>query len=92
MDELEFRRQIELFPVVRSRDFHASQPLDEKNGEDGTDALTDTAAFWDKLKMVTEQKVGTEEAEKFCQAFQQIYRKLVYEELSSEVARTCLNS
>ncbi|VFR02729.1 unnamed protein product [Cuscuta campestris] len=86
MDELEFRRQIELFPVVRSRDFHASQPLDEKNGEDGT------AAFWDKLKMVTEQKVGTEKAEKFCQAFQQIYWKLVYEELSSEVARTCLNS
>lgn len=42
--------------------------------------------------MVTEQKVGTEEAEKFCQAFQQIYWKLVYEELSSEVARTCLNS
>ncbi|XP_019163339.1 PREDICTED: uncharacterized protein LOC109159699 isoform X2 [Ipomoea nil] len=102
MDELEFRRFLELFPVVRSRDFHlesetrpsASQSvrnlegrklLNEGNGADGD-------AFWNKLKAVAEQKVGTAEAEKFCKAFQQVYMKLVYEELSSDAAHSFLKS
>nr|GMD20539.1 uncharacterized protein LOC109159699 isoform X1 [Ipomoea batatas] len=113
MDELEFRRFLELFPIVRSRDFHlesetrqsASQSvrnlegrklLNEGNGADGGSSKTREIdyhdAFWNKLKAVAEQKVGTVEAEKFCKAFQQVYMKLVYEELSSDAAHSFLNS
>ncbi|XP_043703495.1 uncharacterized protein LOC122653652 isoform X2 [Telopea speciosissima] len=43
--------------------------------------------FWEKLKLAAERKVGAAEAEKFCKAFQVVHRKLVYEELSLDVAR-----
>nr|GMD31250.1 uncharacterized protein LOC109166992 isoform X2 [Ipomoea batatas] len=37
-------------------------------------------------------QVGEEEAEKFCKAFQEVYKKLVYEELSLDAARKFLSS
>ncbi|XP_004291532.1 PREDICTED: uncharacterized protein LOC101309697 [Fragaria vesca subsp. vesca] len=114
MDEGEFRRLLLLFPVVRSRDYHAesekskestsksaeSEALKEwhdawddgekkdmeKETRDGHDA------FWEKLKLVAERKVGATEAERFCKAFQRVHKKLVYEELSPDAAKTFLSS
>ncbi|KAJ4980028.1 hypothetical protein NE237_010808 [Protea cynaroides] len=43
--------------------------------------------FWKKLKLAAERKVGAAEAEKFCKVFQMVHRKLVYEELSLDVAQ-----
>ncbi|RAL45902.1 hypothetical protein DM860_006056 [Cuscuta australis] len=49
-------------------------------------------AFWDKVKLVAEKQVGPEEAERFLRNFQEVYRKVVYEELSSDAARKFLKS
>ncbi|CAI0541976.1 unnamed protein product [Linum tenue] len=43
--------------------------------------------FWEKLKLAAEKKVGAAEAKRFCKAFQQVHRKLVYEELSLDAAQ-----
>ncbi|XP_022153065.1 uncharacterized protein LOC111020658 [Momordica charantia] len=112
MDEFEFRRLLHLFPVVRSRDFHAETDLcgesaskspkcevggwqdawnedKEKSKIQGLD-LHD--AFWKKLKLAAEKKVGEEEAEKFCSSFQQIHSRLVNEELDLDAARSFLEA
>ncbi|XP_022985668.1 uncharacterized protein LOC111483657 isoform X1 [Cucurbita maxima] len=110
MDESEFRRLLQLFPVVRSRDYHAESELsrqstsksskselsewqeawkeDGKKSKDQGSDLHD--AFWKKLQLAAEQKVGKLEAERFCNSFQQIHNKLVNEELSSDAARSFL--
>ncbi|CAH9103128.1 unnamed protein product [Cuscuta epithymum] len=49
-------------------------------------------AFWDKVMLVAEKQLGAEEAEKFCKSFQEVYKKLVFEELSLDAARKFLNS
>ncbi|VFQ94042.1 unnamed protein product [Cuscuta campestris] len=49
-------------------------------------------AFWDKVKLVAEKQVGPEEAESFLRTFQEVYRKVVCEELSSDAARKFLKS
>ncbi|KAL6342057.1 hypothetical protein AAG906_038304 [Vitis piasezkii] len=117
MDEDEFHRLLELFPIVRSRDYHADlessrqstskssqdgrlittvegqNSLDEGNGREiEIQGINLHDAFWEKLKVVAERKVGPVEAERFCKAFQQVHRKLVYEELSLEAARNFVNS
>ncbi|CAA0805892.1 Unknown protein [Striga hermonthica] len=113
MDEAEFRQLLELFPVVRSRDYIAdsdsssrvtrSEPnkevkewQDAWNDEDkrGSDTFRDDVheAFWGKLKSAAEKKVGAADAEKFCKTFQQVYKKLVYEELTLDAARNIINS
>ncbi|KAK8336517.1 hypothetical protein V6Z11_A09G128700 [Gossypium hirsutum] len=95
MDEQEFRRLLDLFPVVRSRDYHIKDWQDAWHDErketenQGTD-LHDK--FWQKLKLTAEKKVGAAEADKFCKAFQHVHRKLVYEGLSFEAAQKFLNS
>ncbi|KZV29135.1 hypothetical protein F511_41580 [Dorcoceras hygrometricum] len=48
--------------------------------------------FWGKLMLAAKQKVGAAEAERFCKAFQQVYEKLVYEELPLDAGRKFLNS
>ncbi|XAR52828.1 hypothetical protein NMG60_11021127 [Bertholletia excelsa] len=112
MDEYEFQRILNLFPVVRSSDYQAdsvsvssSQSATQlaKNEEwqdasDGTDKKeirileSEHDAFWGKLKMAAEKKVGATEAERFCRAFKRIHSKLVYEELSLDAARRLLSS
>ncbi|KAL6276621.1 hypothetical protein ACE6H2_020222 [Prunus campanulata] len=114
MDEAEFRRLLDLFPIVRSRDYHAeleqskestsksAQYEEVKEWQDAWDegdkkevekqGLDQHGAFWEKLKLVAERKVGEAEAEKFCKAFQRIHKKLVYEELSLDAAQKFLNS
>ncbi|XP_059315328.1 uncharacterized protein LOC132065803 isoform X2 [Lycium ferocissimum] len=59
--------------------------------ESNTRAM-DHEAFWGKLKAAAEKKMNPAEAEEFCKAFRQVYRKLVDEELSLEAARSLLNS
>ncbi|KAI4308221.1 hypothetical protein L6164_031319 [Bauhinia variegata] len=113
MDKTEFRRLLELFPVVRSRDYYedpgSSRQSTSRSAQDEVREWQDAwderdrkefekqgvdqhDAFWRKLKSVAERKVGTEEAERFCKAFQRIHKKLVYEELSVDAARSYINS
>ncbi|XP_060216093.1 uncharacterized protein LOC132643634 [Lycium barbarum] len=60
--------------------------------ESNTRAMDHGEAFWGKLKAAAEKKMNPAEAEGFCKAFRQVYRKLVDEELSLEAARSLLNS
>ncbi|CAN1250202.1 hypothetical protein LINPERPRIM_LOCUS7360 [Linum perenne] len=117
MDEEEFRRRLELFPVVRSPDYHIDldpsrqsnssrrpqsiekvKELQDARVEQGDkqecedQAFDSSDPFWEKLKLAAEKKVGAAEAKRFCKAFQQAHRKLVYEEMSLEAARRCLKS
>ncbi|XP_022752429.1 uncharacterized protein LOC111301201 [Durio zibethinus] len=114
MDEQEFRRVLDLFPVVRSRDYHAeldssrqstSRSASNKALKDWQDAWHDVEGkemenqgidlhdkFWQKLKLTAEGKMGAEEADKFCKAFQHVHTKLVNEGLSFEAAQKFLNS
>ncbi|XP_022863449.1 uncharacterized protein LOC111383567 isoform X1 [Olea europaea var. sylvestris] len=102
MDESEFRRCLQLFPVVRSRDYHMDldgsrqstslSAQTEVEWEDAWDGDNDREAFWDKLKLAATEKMGPAEAERFCKAFQRVYNKLVYEELTLDAARKFVNS
>ncbi|XP_010908943.1 uncharacterized protein [Elaeis guineensis] len=112
MDEREFRRLLDLFPVVRSRNYCAdSEPsrgstshspqdevadwrnarneMDEKDVSEGT---YNEDTFWQKLRLAAERKVGPGNAEHFCKAFQRAHEKLVYEELSFDVAQRFMNA
>ncbi|KAH9790297.1 hypothetical protein KPL71_003355 [Citrus sinensis] len=114
MDEAEFRRLLDLFPVARSRDYQLDldssgqstsnstkdepvnqrqDALDEGDKKQMVNQGTDFHdAFWEKLKLAAGKKVGAEEAERFCQSFQQIHKKLVHEGLSLDAARKYINS
>ncbi|XP_061372580.1 uncharacterized protein LOC133315051 [Gastrolobium bilobum] len=112
MDEAEFQRLLELFPVIRSRDYcaepassrqlasgSASDELkewqdawDERDKDLENQGINQHDSFWSKLKSEVARKVGTEEAERFSKAFQQIHKKLVYEELNLDAARSFINS
>ncbi|XVE79051.1 hypothetical protein DITRI_Ditri14bG0026800 [Diplodiscus trichospermus] len=109
MDEQEFRRLLDLFPVVRPRDYNAeldssgqstSRSASDKALKDWQDAWHDGERkeienqgidlhdkFWQKLKLAAEKKVGAAEADKFCQAFQHVHKKLVNEGLSFEASQ-----
>ncbi|XP_062148975.1 uncharacterized protein LOC133857687 isoform X2 [Alnus glutinosa] len=113
MDEIEFRRLLALFPIVRSRDYHVESEASRESTSKSTqkeikewqDAWDegDTRdveiqgnskddAFWGKLKLAAERKVGAAEAERFCKAFQVIHKRVVHEELSLDAARNSINS
>ncbi|XP_021676954.2 uncharacterized protein LOC110662318 isoform X2 [Hevea brasiliensis] len=101
MDEEEFRRLLDLFPVVRPRDYHidfdlsrqstsrslqdeaAKNWLDSWEEQEGDEKETSNQAidlhdaFWEKLKLAAERKVSAAEAKRFCNAFQQVHRRLV---------------
>ncbi|XP_022863450.1 uncharacterized protein LOC111383567 isoform X2 [Olea europaea var. sylvestris] len=67
MDESEFRRCLQLFPVVRSRDYHMDldgsrqstslSAQTEVEWEDAWDGDNDREAFWDKLKLAATEKL-----------------------------------
>lgn len=114
MDQNEFKRLLDLFPVVRSRDYHPDSDSKESTSRTTQDELTEWRnnwdldeentretevlginhqdAFWERLKLAAEKKVGPESAEKFCKAFQTIYKKLVFNELSEDAAQRFINS
>ncbi|XP_073134863.1 uncharacterized protein [Henckelia pumila] len=102
MDEFEFRHLLENFPLVRSRDYHAdldysrqstrSSQSEVKEHQDAGTSKNTRERFWKKLMLAAEQKVGAAEAERFCKAFQQVYEKLVFEELPLDAARKFINS
>ncbi|EPS65156.1 hypothetical protein M569_09627 [Genlisea aurea] len=106
MDANEFRQLLELFPVVRPRDYHADdleqrapppnkevkewqEAWDDTNNEDKGESSRSNSnnnpGFWDHLRSSAERKMGMD-AERFCDAFQRVYKKFVYEELTSEAA------
>ncbi|CAM9003907.1 unnamed protein product [Rhodiola kirilowii] len=109
MDESEFRRLLDLFPVVRSRDYNAAElkPSTSRSSElkewsdawdegDGRNAevldINLQDEFWKKLKSAAEKKVGRVDAERLCKAFQKVYKKTVFEELSLDAARSFLKT
>ncbi|KAM7497105.1 hypothetical protein LguiA_021519 [Lonicera macranthoides] len=114
MDEQEFRRILDLFPIVRSPHYHAdSESSGQSTSQSGRnvelkewqdawgegdkrdiqiEGIDEHDAFWKKLKLVAEKKVGAAKAEEFCKAFQRVHKKLVYEELSLDAARSFIKS
>ncbi|KAK4741962.1 hypothetical protein SAY87_025550 [Trapa incisa] len=113
MEEQEFRRVLNLFPVVRSRDYimeeessrrSTSQSRQDDEAREWQDAWGDgepkgsesggpsePAAFWEKLKLAVQKKVGKSEADRFCSTFRQLHQKLVFEELNLHAAQNYLN-
>ncbi|XP_030522222.1 uncharacterized protein LOC115735233 [Rhodamnia argentea] len=113
MDDQEFKRLLDLFPLVRSRDYCADEdssgqstsqstrdslvkelrgPLAEVEDSEPRTVIEQSDAFWGKLLLAAERKVGAAEAERFCEVFQQVHRKLVYEELTLDAAQKFINS
>ncbi|CAN6176396.1 unnamed protein product, partial [Urochloa humidicola] len=103
MDEKEFRRMLELFPVVRSRDYCAEpgtssrgtkQPLriQEATKSNKKDSSGVEDLFMQKLKMAAEKKIGATKAEFFCKAFEEAHEKLVYKELNLDAAKKFLSA
>ncbi|KAF3779429.1 hypothetical protein EJ110_NYTH41176 [Nymphaea thermarum] len=111
MDEAEFRRLLDLFPVVRSRSYCADDEASKAStsreareevaqwqeawgeAERKEDLEIDiNDPFWGKLRLAAERKVSSEEAERFCNAFQMVHKKFVYEALSSDAANRILHS
>ncbi|KAK9692278.1 hypothetical protein RND81_09G253400 [Saponaria officinalis] len=105
MDPSEFQRLLLLFPVVRNRDFCAdAQSSNQSTSRSTRNEVTEWQdawgeqetktqdVFWSKLRSAVEQKVGSAGADKFCDTFQKIYHKVVYEELSKEAIKNILNS
>ncbi|XP_074321206.1 uncharacterized protein LOC141657770 [Silene latifolia] len=106
MDSHEFNRLLLLFPVVRTRHYSQADAQSSRQATSGVtrnevrdwqDAWGEQETktqdvFWGKLRSAAEQKVGSAGAEKFCDAFQKIYHRLVYKELSKEVIENYLNS
>ncbi|XP_038682936.1 uncharacterized protein LOC119983330 isoform X2 [Tripterygium wilfordii] len=113
MDESEFRRLLNLFPVVRPRDYHVdldpsrqstsrstqNEEWQDAWGEADKNKLNDQGIvsvpqdpFWEKLRSAAVRKVGAAEAERLCEAFQQVHNRLVHEEMTVEGALKFLNS
>ncbi|XP_019434646.1 PREDICTED: uncharacterized protein LOC109341237 isoform X2 [Lupinus angustifolius] len=64
---------------------------DERDNDFENQGINQHDSFWMKLYSEAAEKVGAEEAERFCKAFQQIHKKLVYEELSLDAAQSFIN-
>ncbi|WCJ20555.1 hypothetical protein M5689_002777 [Euphorbia peplus] len=95
MDEDEFHRLLDMFPVVRSPHHRFDSDTSQSTSQNKTEHAADSDrqdAFWEKLRFVAEKKLGPMEAKRFCDAFQRVHRKLVYEELSLDAACSLLNS
>ncbi|KAK3408436.1 hypothetical protein EUGRSUZ_J00674 [Eucalyptus grandis] len=61
--------------------------LGEVEDSESRNVVEQSDAFWGKLRLAAERKVGAAEAERFCEAFRQVHRKLVYEELTLDAAK-----
>ncbi|WRX31994.1 hypothetical protein QQP08_026495 [Theobroma cacao] len=97
MDEQEFRRVLNLFPVVRPRDYHAElDSLRQSTSCSASNkALKDWQDAWNdgERKEMENQEIDLHaEADKFCKAFQHVHKKLVLEGLSFDAAQKFLNS
>ncbi|CAM0907001.1 unnamed protein product [Alopecurus aequalis] len=103
MDEKEFRSMLELFPVVRSRDYCKAELESSSKGTKqlagsqetkGTNNKPSAAEdlFLRKLKMAAAKKVGATKAELFCKTFEEAHNKLVYKELNLDAAQRFLDA
>ncbi|XP_024519207.1 uncharacterized protein LOC112342126 isoform X2 [Selaginella moellendorffii] len=83
----QFQRLLQIFPVVRSRDYcEEDRPLSTQSldkDENGTQGTTH-GAFWVKVKTLAEPKLGKEGAERFCQAFRRVHEDLVFKKVAVE--------
>ncbi|XP_047068245.1 uncharacterized protein LOC124676215 [Lolium rigidum] len=102
MDEQEFRSMLDLFPVVRSRDYCKPELESSSKGNaqqaqaqetKGTNKEPSAAedVFLRKLKMAAAKKVGATKAALFCKTFEEAHNKLVYKELNLDAAQRFLN-
>ncbi|KAJ3698115.1 hypothetical protein LUZ61_001820 [Rhynchospora tenuis] len=103
MDEREFRRLLNLFPVVRSRSYcqaeaasssgTASSITEEKQRREVQNERKSDVEdpFWQKLKTEAERKVGPIKAEQFVRAFRDAHEKLVYKKLSVDAAQSFIS-
>nr|ACG26323.1 hypothetical protein [Zea mays]ACG46553.1 hypothetical protein [Zea mays] len=104
MDEDEFRRMLDLFPVVRSRDYCCSDlgtssrgtrqrsRVQEATKGDNKDSSGGRDMFMQKLKMAAENKIGATKAEFFCKTFEEVHEKLVHRELNLDAAKKFLSA
>lgn len=103
MDEKEFRGMLDLFPVVRSRDYCADSGtssrgtrqrsrVQEATKGNNKDSSAAQDMFMQKLKMAAEKKIGATKAEFFCKAFEEAHEKLVYRELNLDAAKKFLSA
>ncbi|XP_062189723.1 uncharacterized protein LOC133892790 [Phragmites australis] len=103
MDEQEFRRMLDLFPVVRSRDYCADPGTSSRGATQQARAQEVTKGnkknsagaedlFLQKLRMAAEKKIGATKAEFFCKAFEEAHEKLVYKELNLDAAKKFLTA
>ncbi|KAL6519028.1 hypothetical protein OROHE_017452 [Orobanche hederae] len=96
MDETEFRQILEVFPVVRSRDYHADS---DSSNQVTRSAPTEEVKEWQDARNDEDERgleiIGdTEQAfwGKLKSAAEEKMWKLVYEELSLDAARNIINS
>ncbi|XP_024971215.1 uncharacterized protein LOC112509863 [Cynara cardunculus var. scolymus] len=89
--ESEIQRQLTTQASRRLRERINSQIEGGSRGS-VTGGIDGQDAFWEKLKAAAANKVGNADAEEFVKAFQHVYRKLVFEELSLTAAQRFVNS
>uniref|UniRef100_A0ACD5UKR5 Uncharacterized protein n=1 Tax=Avena sativa TaxID=4498 RepID=A0ACD5UKR5_AVESA len=103
MDEQEFRSMLELFPIVRSRDYCKAELESSSKGTTQQARAQETKRtkkepsaaedlFLRKLKMSAAKKVGATKAELFCKTFEEAHNKLVYKELNLDAAQRFLDA
>ncbi|CAH1435859.1 uncharacterized protein LOC111897483 [Lactuca sativa] len=89
--ESEMQRQLTSQASRRLRERMNSQ-IEGGSSEAVVGGIDGQDAFWQKLKIAAAKKVGNADAEGFVKAFQHVYRKLVFEELSLTAAQRFVNS
>ncbi|GLJ38915.1 hypothetical protein SUGI_0793320 [Cryptomeria japonica] len=110
MEEEQFRKILNQFPVVRSRDYRAEDEAGSKKmlasserdnqvmdwhdawkkldaEETAVERSEKEGTFWMHLRSSVEQKMGAENAEQFCRAFQKVHEQLVYRALPLDAIR-----
>ncbi|XP_010908945.1 uncharacterized protein [Elaeis guineensis] len=92
MDEREFRRLLDLFPVVRSRNYCAdSEPSRGSTSHSPQDEVAD----WRNARNEMDEKdvsEGTYNEDTFWQKLRLAAERKVYEELSFDVAQRFMNA
>ncbi|KMZ71019.1 hypothetical protein ZOSMA_18G01170 [Zostera marina] len=92
MEENEFRGFLEVFPVIRSRNYHVDglELLQDSNSSaqnevGDPDVLQNSTSF-------AQNEVDSVNSEKFCKTFQLAYEKMVCEMLSPDALRNFVSS
>ncbi|CAN1250203.1 hypothetical protein LINPERPRIM_LOCUS7360 [Linum perenne] len=97
MDEEEFRRRLELFPVVRSPDYHIDlDPSRQSNSSRRPQSIEKVKELQDaRVEQGDKQECedqAFDSSDPFWEKLKLAAEKKVYEEMSLEAARRCLKS